>query len=75
MFAIDVNVVKNAAEITGNICGSLVTGTVLGALAPANVNAFIKGAYVIGSGLIGAVVGDACGKEASKQAGMLCGEN
>lgn len=71
MFAIDVNVVKNAAEITGNICGSLVTGTVLGALAPMNMNAFVKGAYVIGSGLIGAVVGDACGKEASKQTGMI----
>lgn len=75
MFAIDVNAVKTAAEITGSICGNFVTGAVLGAFIPTNANPIIKGAYIVGSGLVGAVVGDACGKEASKQIGMLCGEN
>lgn len=74
MFAIDVNAVKNAVEITGNICGSIMTGTVLGVFAPANANAFIKGAYIVGTGLVGAIVGDACGREASKQVSMICGE-
>lgn len=75
MFAIDVNAVKTAVEITGSVCGNLVTGAVLGAFLPANANPIIKGAYVVGTGLVGAVVGEVCGKEASKQVGMLCGEN
>ena len=74
MFAIDVNAVKNAAEITGSVCGNIVTGVVLGAFLPMNANAIMKGAYIVGSGLVGAVVGDACGKEASKQIGILCGK-
>lgn len=75
MFAIDVNAVKNAAEITGSVCGSVVTGVILGAFVPASANPIMKGAYFVGSGLIGAVVGNACGKEAGKQVGMLCGED
>lgn len=73
MFAIDVDAVKTAAKITGSICGNFVTGAVLGSFIPTNSNLILKGVYIVGSGLVGAVVGDVCGEEASKQIGMLCG--